>query len=117
LRYPLLTRDGADLVPKWEFWFQQVGVGISALKESVRFADTNMTIEAALLGQGIALVRSGHVETEISDGSLVRLFDIPFPSPVAYYFVCPKGIESQSHIVSFRHWLIMESNKAQQGYQ
>jgi len=76
-----------------------------------------MTIEAALLGQGIALARSGHVETEISDGSLVRLFDVSFASPVAYYFVCPKGIESQSHIISFRNWLLTESSKAQQGYR
>ena len=117
LRYPLLTRDGADLVPKWEQWLQQVGVGVSALKENIRFADTNMTIEAALLGQGIALARSGHVETEISDGSLVRLFNVPFPSPVAYYFVCPKGIESRPHIISFRHWLLTESSKAQQVYR
>ena len=117
LRYPLLTRDGADLVPKWEFWFQQIGVGISALKENVRFADTNMTIEAALLGQGIALARSGHVETELGDGTLVRLFDLPFPSPVAYYFVCPKGIESQPHVVSFRNWLLAESGRAEQGYR
>ncbi|WP_413741188.1 transcriptional regulator GcvA [Sodalis sp. RH15] len=117
LRYPLLTRDGADLVPKWEVWFGQVGVGITALKESVRYADTNMTIEAALLGQGIALARSGHVEAEIGDGSLVRLFDVPFPSPVAYYFVCPKGIESQSHIISFRQWLQTESSKARQDYR
>jgi LysR family glycine cleavage system transcriptional activator len=117
LRYPLLTRAGADLVPKWELWFQHVGVGIAALKESIRFADTNMTIEAALLGQGIALARSGHVETEINDGSLVRLFDLPSPSPVAYYFVCPKGTESQAHIVDFRNWLLTESTKAQQAYQ
>ena len=117
LRYPLLTRDGADLVPKWELWFQQVGVGLSTLRENVRFADTNMTIEAALLGQGIALARSGHVESEINDGRLVRLFDLPFPSPVAYYFVCPKGIESQSHVICFRNWLLAESGKAQQAYR
>jgi LysR family glycine cleavage system transcriptional activator len=117
LRYPLLTRDGADLVPKWAHWFQQVGVGVAALKESVRFADTNMTIAAALLGQGVALVRSGHVEDELRDGSLVRLFEVPFPSPVAYYFVCPKGTESQAHIVSFRNWLLDESSKAQQVYE
>jgi len=117
LSYPLLTRDGADLVPKWALWFQHVGVAASALKESVRFADTNMTIEAALLGQGIALARSGHVETELGDGSLIRLFDVAFPSPVAYYFVCPKGTESQPHIISFRHWLQTESNNAQQDYR
>lgn len=117
LRYPLLMRDGADLVPKWEVWFQHVGLAIAPLKESVRFADTNMTIEAALLGQGIALARSGHVESELSDGSLVRLFDVLFPSPVAYYFVCPKGIESQPHIVSFRDWLMQEAVNAGLAYE
>lgn len=117
LRYPLLTRDGADLVPKWAMWFKQAGIDMDALQESVRFADTNMTIEAALLGQGIALARSGHVEKEIGDGSLLRLFDIPFPSPVAYYFVCPKGTESQPHVVKFRDWLLAEASQAQQAYQ
>ncbi|AMW84233.1 Glycine cleavage system transcriptional activator GcvA [Pseudomonas yamanorum] len=117
LRYPLLMRDGADLVPKWEVWFQHVGLAISPLNESVRFPDTNMTIEAALLGQGIALARSGHVESELSDGSLVKLFDVPFPSPVAYYFVCPKGLESQPHIVSFRDWLMQEAVNAGLAYE
>ncbi|KTB58657.1 transcriptional regulator GcvA [Pseudomonas allii] len=116
LRYPLLTRDGADLVPKWEAWFEHVGTSIAPLKESVRFADTNMTIEAALLGQGIALARSGHVEAEINDGRLVRLFELPFASPVGYYFVCPKGIETQPHIISFRNWLLAESMQAQRNY-
>lgn len=117
LRYPLLTRDGADLVPKWDAWFKQVGVNTDVLHENVRFADTNMTIEAALLGQGIALARSGHVEKEIADGSLVRLFDVPFPSPAAYYFVCPQGIETQPHIVTFRSWLLAESHQAQLNYR
>ncbi|MCA1325374.1 transcriptional regulator GcvA [Herbaspirillum sp. alder98] len=109
LRYPLLTRAGADMVPKWDLWFQQAGVAVSAFRESVRFADTNMTIEAALLGQGVALARSGHVDNELADGSLVRLFDIPLSSPLAYYFVCPKGTEAQPHVVSFREWIMAES--------
>ncbi|WDZ94120.1 transcriptional regulator GcvA [Herbaspirillum sp. WKF16] len=116
LRYPLLTRAGADMVPKWDLWFQQAGVAVSSLKESVRFADTNMTIEAALLGQGVALARSGHVENEIANGSLVRLFDVPLPSPLAYYFVCPKGTEAQPHVVSFREWIMAESIRAGAGY-
>lgn len=116
LRYPLLTRSGADLVPKWELWFQRAGLSVGPLQESVRFPDTNMTIEAALLGQGVALARSGHVETEISEGRLVRLFDISFLSPAAYYFVCPKGIESQPHIVHFRRWLRAEGLQAQAAY-
>lgn len=116
LRYPLLTRDGADLVPKWDSWFELAGIQTDALHESVRFADTNMTIEAALLGQGIALARSGHVEKELKEGSLVRLFNIPFPSPAAYYFVCPGGIETQPHIMTFCSWLMAESHQAQLSY-
>lgn len=117
LRYPLLTRDGADLVPKWASWFKQVGISMEGLQESVRFADTNMTIEAALLGQGVALARSGHVEKELEDGTLIRLFAVPFPSPAAYYFVCPQGLETQPHIVDFRHWLQAASQQAQHNYQ
>jgi LysR family transcriptional regulator, glycine cleavage system transcriptional activator len=113
LHFPLLTRDGAELVPKWEVWFQAVGLAYLPIKESVRFGDTNMTVEAALLGQGVALVRSGYVENEISDGRLVRLFDVLLPSPLAYYFVCPKGLESQPRIASFRQWLVSEALKVQ----
>ncbi|MBF7982033.1 MULTISPECIES: transcriptional regulator GcvA [Rahnella] len=116
LRYPLLTRDGADLVPKWDTWFKKVGINTDVLHENVRFADTNMTIEAALLGQGIALARSGHVEKEIREGSLVRLFDVIFPSPVAYYLVCPEGTETQPHILKFRNWLLAQSQQAQLSY-
>lgn len=115
-RYPLLTRAGADMVPKWDLWFQQAGVSVSTLRESVRFADTNMTIEAALLGQGVALARSGHVENELAEGSLVRLFDVSLPSPLAYYFVCPKGIEDQPHVASFREWIMAESVQAGKSY-
>jgi LysR family glycine cleavage system transcriptional activator len=116
LRYPLLTRAGADMVPKWDMWFQQASLSVSAFRESVRFADTNMTIEAALLGQGVALARSGHVENELADGSLVRLFNVPLPSPLAYYFVCPKGVETHPHVATFREWIIAESVRAGENY-
>jgi len=116
LRYPLLTRAGADMVPKWDLWFQQAGVALASLRESVRFADTNMTIEAALLGQGVALARSGHVENELASGTLVRLFEMPLPSPLGYYFVCPKGTEAQPHVVHFRQWIMAESVKAGADY-
>ena len=116
LRYPLLTRAGADMVPKWDLWFQRAGVTAPALRENVRLADTNMTIEAALLGQGVALARSGHVEQELASGSLVRLFTLALPSPLAYYFVCPQGVEVQPHVASFRGWMMAQSLQAAQGY-
>ncbi|MFP3848961.1 hypothetical protein [Pseudomonas sp. W5-01] len=66
-----------------------------------------------MLGQGVALMGSGHVENEIRDGCLVRRFDLALPSPLAYFFVCPKGIESQLHIASFRQTSVNEALKGQ----
>ena len=78
LRYPLLMRDGADLVPKWEIWFKQVGLTLDALQESVRFADTNMTLEAALLGRGW---RAAVMLKELRDGSRYGCSTSRFPRP------------------------------------
>jgi LysR family glycine cleavage system transcriptional activator len=57
------------------------------------------------------------VEKELRDGSLIRLFEVPFPSPVAYYFVCPKGVETLPHVASFRDWLLEESTAAGISYE
>jgi LysR family transcriptional regulator, glycine cleavage system transcriptional activator len=116
LRYPLLFRAGPDLVPKWEYWFERAGVDVSLAHSGTYYPDTSMTIEAALAGYGIALVRSGHVEKELRDGLLVRLLDVRYPSPLAYYFVCPKGRERLPAIASFRDWIVREAQQAQSLY-
>lgn len=116
LRYPLLFRGGSDLVPKWEYWFERAGVDVSLAHSGTCYPDTNMTIEAALAGYGIALVRSGHVEKELSDGRLVRLLNVRYPSPLAYYFVCPKGRERLPAIASFKEWIVQEARQAQSAY-
>jgi LysR family glycine cleavage system transcriptional activator len=116
LRYPLLVRGGSDLIPKWESWFERAGVDVSLSPAGTRYPDANMTIEAALAGYGIALVRSAHVEAELREGRLVRVLDVRYPSPLAYYFVCPKGRERLPAIASFRRWIIQEARQAQAVY-
>jgi LysR family glycine cleavage system transcriptional activator len=116
LHYPLLFRAGPDLVPKWEYWFERAGVDVSLAHSGTFYPDTNMTIEAALAGYGIALVRSGHVEKELRDGMLIRLLNVRYPSPLAYYFVCPKGRERLPAIASFKEWIVQEAQQAQSIY-
>jgi len=116
LRFPLLFRGGPEIVPKWEFWFERAGVDVSLPPANTLYPDTNMTIEAALAGYGVALVRSGHVETELKDGRLIRLLAVRYPSPLAYHFLCPKGRERLPAIASLRHWLLRQSQAAQAIY-
>jgi len=116
LRYPLLYRAGPDMVPKWEYWFERAGVDVALSEAGTRFPDTNMTIDAALAGLGVALVRSGHVEVELREQRLVRLLAVRYPSPLAYYFVCPKGRERLPMISAFQQWLVQQARDAQSVY-
>lgn len=114
LRYPLLLRRQDPRHPSWEYWFQKVGVGDVTLTEGTRFPDTNMALQAAVDGQGVAMVRSAHVADDIAAGRLVKLFNIPCPSTMAYYLVCPEGRENLPKIAAFRQWLSREAAAAQQ---
>jgi LysR family glycine cleavage system transcriptional activator len=116
LRYPLLLRRQDPRHPSWEYWFQKVGVGDVTLTEGMRFPDTNMALQAAADGQGVAMVRSAHVADDIVAGRLVKLFNIPCPSTMAYYLVCPEGRENLPKIAAFREWLCQEAAAAQQQY-
>jgi LysR family glycine cleavage system transcriptional activator len=111
LRYPLLLRDSAPIVPKWEYWFERAGISSAKFNAGACFPDTNMAIQAALAGHGAALVRSAHVEHELDTARLIRLCDIDCPSPVAYFFVCPKGVERQGRVRAFRKWIFEKASQ------
>jgi LysR family glycine cleavage system transcriptional activator len=109
LRYPLLLRLGEPAHPNWEQWFEATGTTDVSISEGPRFPDTNMALQAALDGQGIALARTAHVVDELAEGRLVRLFEIDCPSTVAYYLVCPEGHEQRAKVAAFCKWILEEA--------
>ncbi len=114
LDYPLLLRVGEPAHPTWKDWLAKAGVQRVAVTKGSRFPDTNMTLQAAMDGQGIALARSAHVSEDLAAGRLVKLFsDVRCPSTVAYYLVCPEGNENIPKIAKFRKWLLREAALAQ----
>lgn len=116
-RLPLLLRQSSILSPGWDFWFDYAGVAPEiyqpALRDGTRFPDTNMAIQAAFEGQGVALARSAHVWDDLETGRLVRLFDIHCPSDVLVYFVCRTEQVKRPALVAFRDWVIREAEKSQ----
>ncbi len=116
LDYPLLLRRQDPRHPSWEYWFQLADVGDVMLTEGTRFPDTNMALQAAIDGQGVAMARSAHVGDDLVAGRLVKLFNVECPSTMAYYFVCPEGRESLPKIAAFRKWLCQEAALAQAEY-
>lgn len=99
----------AGLRPSWQLWLQQANVSSQVLHRTRRFSQSNMVVQAALEGMGIALGRDPLVRDEIAVGNLVRLFDVRVLSPFAYHFVCPPENLSVARVASFRQWLLDES--------
>jgi len=113
LSHPLLLRLGDPAHPNWEDWFAKAGVEGASLIEGTRFPDSNMALQAAMDGQGVALARSAHVGGDLQAGRLVRLFDVRYLSDVFYYFVCPAAAVEKSRVKAFRDWLVAEAAIAQ----
>lgn len=116
LRLPLIYRHSLDICPRWRDWFADAGLVVKSLPQGSKFPDTSMAVQAAIDDFGIALARSAHVQDDLATGRLVKLFDVPSPSSVAYYFVCPKGREDEPNIRAFHDWVVEEAAVSQKEF-
>ncbi|MTI09445.1 transcriptional regulator GcvA [Curvivirga aplysinae] len=117
LKFPLLLRFNEGRTATWQEWFEYSGVTDAPLSFGARYPDTNMALQAAINGQGVALVRSAHMERELQEGRVVRLLDVDYQSPSSYYFICPKGRENAPKIKAFRDWVLAQAKVAQEEYK
>ncbi|WP_338860311.1 transcriptional regulator GcvA [Mycetohabitans rhizoxinica] len=96
----------------WGPWFQAAGLsGWSEPRRGVLYQDSSMLLQAALEGQGIALVRRSLAMQEVINGRLVRLFDIDGPSPGTYWFVCPPPLLETRRVTVLLEWLREEAGR------
>lgn len=102
LLYPLL-QDSARA--DWPLWLE--AVDDVADERAVRgqvFDDDYLLLRAAEAGQGLALVRDVHAESEIASGRLVRAIDRPWPAAFAYYAVTRPDSAERQAVRAFIQW-------------
>lgn len=105
VRYPLLRSDDE----LWRPWFDAAGLDtLTEPKRGVLYQDSSNLLQAAIDGQGIALVRRSLAVPEVAAGRIVRLFDIAGPSPWHYFFVCPPSLAQTPRVQALRSWLLDE---------
>ncbi len=93
----------------WKVWFEAAGLGARPEpRRGVLYQDSSNLLQAAVDGQGIALVRRSIATHELATGRLVRLFEIDAPSASSYWFVCPPPLLVSGRVQAFRAWLMEE---------
>jgi LysR family glycine cleavage system transcriptional activator len=108
LSQPLLI----DRNLSWHAWFKSAGVKLDRDITGTSFTDTNALMEAAVMGQGIALGRLSFTQSDILAGKLVRLSEHSLRVAYSHYAVHPIASESNPALVTFRDWLVEEATRA-----
>ncbi len=101
---PLMNRE-----TDWNTWLKAVGTTEIDIKEKMSFTGTHMAIEAAIMGEGIALGRTSLSTLDLSTGRIVCPFDYRTDSENAYYIVSPEATAEKSKIKTFRDWLLEQA--------
>ncbi len=115
LRKVTLIHDDSSLedesCPNWGMWLKAVGVSLPTDAKRLHFNTTQLTIEAALAGRGVALAKRTIAKDDLEKGKLVRLFDRALPVDFAYYIVCPENRREVPKVKAFINWLREEANR------
>lgn len=94
-------------IENWRPWQEAAGLPADDLR-GMHFNDSNLVLEAARRGQGVALSRLSLVHGALQDGALVQLTDISVPYPNAYWLVWPVRSAARPRVAQFSQWLDAE---------
>jgi len=109
LRHYTLLHDAT--YQNWTEWLQLAGLDDIDPRHGPILDDTNVLIQAAIDGQGIALGSKIFVADHLDDERLIRPFDLVLESEYAYYVVCPEEHLKRPAVQAFRNWILSESIK------
>ena len=101
------------LNPTWKNWFAQAGLPWKARHGELLFSDEGHAIQAALAGQGIALLSLELVAEDLAAGRLVQPFGPVMPGHT-YHLVRSAGRRHAPHVDSALEWLRGQSREAVQ---
>ena len=91
-------------VPSWRGWCETSGLRGIDPDSGITFNDENSAIQAALAGQGVALLSLALVAAELESGALMQPFG-PVLKGLRYDLVYPIGAEQRPAIAALRDWM------------
>lgn len=105
-------RDDVDTLaaapPSWEFWAHANDLNLPRPARIRRFGQSNMVLQAATQGLGVALGRGPLAIDALVEGRLVRPFPQIATSEFRYWLACARGAETSAKIRLFLDWMKKE---------
>ncbi|NRQ17440.1 LysR substrate-binding domain-containing protein [Ensifer sesbaniae] len=98
----------------WLHWLRGAGVSYNSRIYGPRLPTTDMIIECALQGMGLAVVPEIHVREEIADGRLRPAFRRYQPSGESFYLCYPESRIGSDGVRAFRDWFLTEFQRQRQ---
>lgn len=96
--------------PDWRRWCKKAGVTNIDTGAGQHFPDSLLAVQAAIAGQGVAIVSLVLVSHALDAGVLVAPFSVTLPGD-AYHFVCAEGLQERADIARLRQWFTAEMTK------
>jgi len=104
IRLPLLHEISAR---DWQYWCGQMAIEYSGPDRGQRYDNQSLIMQAALSGQGVALVDEIFAVPYLKTGELVTAFG-SVTGPGAYWLVTPKFSKLSVAGQQFSKWLVDE---------
>ncbi len=92
----------------WEEWLVLAGANHIESNQGTIIDDTNVLIQAAIDGQGVALGSTTFVEDHLKSGRLVKPFDVTLRNDFAYYVVSTEQKLLNPAVQAFKDWLLTQ---------
>ncbi len=108
LRDELSTDSGTP--PSWEFWASENNIILPRPARIRNFGQSNMVVQAAIEGAGLALGRGPLVQDALRDGRLVRPFRQTAVSQFNYWLVYARNTREMKKIKLFTDWIKGEAS-------
>jgi len=95
--------------PDWAMWLKVVEADAVDAGHGIYFNQSDLLFQAALEGQGVALLANVMAEPEIAAGRLMQPFSTRLPVKLNYHLVTSPQKAHIAKVVAFREWVLAES--------
>ena len=114
LKMPVI--EDATSMLDWGLWLAAAGLDPQTQLHGPVLSDASLAFDAAISGQGVLLAADMMTADMLSDGRLIRPFDLPVRGKRGYFLATAAGRREPRKVRLFRDWLAQEVPASAAGY-